>query len=267
MQNDETRKLYRYISYQTFTDMVQEQSLCFVRPSLWEDPYEGYLFQKLKTQSGREEVEKILDSHFVATKDFIRGIFLGLALQFEKTFYAQSWSLCADSDAMWRIYSFDSTAIRIEVTESNIAKLQNVEILDVSYEENIDLLAELFRVGLDKDRTDFKEIFRTKRHAFAHEQEVRLITRRNEAVNEKSDEEIALFTQALKGTNLEGVLADLTGNNKNTLKVSFGEPSLFFNSICLHPKAPDWFNGTVKKFCENNELPYIGKSKLYGNVI
>jgi len=253
------------MSYQSFTDLVQERSLCFVRPKLWEDPYEGYLFQKLKTESGQKVIRDLLDSQFASS--FVRDLFFDLALEFERIFYAQSWSLCSDSDAMWRIYSFDNKAIRIEISESSIAKLPNVEILNVSYENHIDLLTELTRVGLGQNRTDFSEIFRIKRKAFAHEEEVRLIFKRNEAVNEKSDEEVAQFAKALTGTDLEGVLPEIVQKSRDTVRISYAHVPSFFDSICLHPQAPDWFNGTVKKYCETNGLPYIGKSKLYENVV
>lgn len=256
------RKLYRYISYKSFTDLVQEGSLRFVRPKLWDDTHEGYLFQKMKTDSGRMEIRKILDSHF--SDSSVVDIFFDHAVNFEKTFYAQSWSLCPDSDAMWRIYSYDNTAIRIEVSESNIAKIPKIEIMDVVYEEKIDLLSELNRVGLSQDRTDFAEIFRMKRRAFSHEEEVRLVYRRHEAINEMSDEKADIFAKALKGTTLEGLLTTIT---QNTAQIKFSDIPSFFESICLHPRASDELKESVESFCQTNALTFIGKSKLYGNVV
>ncbi len=31
----------------------------------------------------------------------------------------------------------------------------------------------------------------------------------------------------------------------------------------LHPQTPNWFDETLAKYCEDNNLNYLGKSKLY----
>lgn len=46
MNIDVDRKLYKFMSFYSFVDLIQSKSLNFVRPKVWEDPYEGFIFQK-----------------------------------------------------------------------------------------------------------------------------------------------------------------------------------------------------------------------------
>ena len=45
--------------------------------------------------------------------------------------------------------------------------------------------------------------------------------------------------------------------------VDFDEIDEFIDSVVLNPFAPEWFNETLKAFCDNNKLRYLGKSTLY----
>lgn len=254
------RKLYKYMSFHSYVDLVQSKSLNFVRPCVWDDPYEGFIFQKLKTEKGKSEIRKLIES---IPDNLVKGIFIDLALRFEKIFYAQSWSLCAESDAMWRIYNFDNTTVRIEVLESQIQKVTDIKILDVEYDAEINLEKEIKKICLHENKTKFMEIFRIKRMAFAHEKEVRLIYQKNDAINEKSDEEKKVFENALRGTDLEHILTNINDSYSNFQKIDFSYIPNFINSVCLHPQAPDWFNLTLEEFCRLNSQNYLGKSKLY----
>lgn len=261
MNIDVDRKLYKFMSFYSFVDLIQSKSLNFVRPKVWEDPYEGFIFQKLKTIDGKKEIEYLLKK---IPDNIAKSIFFDLALKFEKIFYAQSWSLCSESDAMWRIYNYENKTVRIEVLESKIRQIENIEIVDVEYDDEINLEREIEKIGLYKDQTNFMEIYRVKRTAFRHEREVRLIYQNNEAINQISEDKIELFEKALRGTELESVLNDITTKSyPDIFKIDISSIPSFVNSVCLHPQAPDWFDLTIRKYCELNKINYIGKSKLY----
>lgn len=34
-------------------------------------------------------------------------------------------------------------------------------------------------------------------------------------------------------------------------------------SVMLHPRAPDWLEKLLEKYCDINDLNYVGKSKMY----
>lgn len=79
-------------------------------------------------------------------------------------------------------------------------------------------------------------------------------------ISEKfSDEELSditikpsYYAQAKKWNNIPSVI-----------DVSYDKNDNFIESVMLDPRSPDWFDTTVKLFCANHEIDYIGKSKLY----
>ena len=228
------RPLYRFMSFQSFSDMIQRNALCFVKPELWEDPYEAFFFKKFHTPVGKVEIMK-LTSGF-ENSDFC----LFIIEQFERTFYAQSWTSCEESDALWKIYSFGNFGIRIKVLESNIKGLDEVDIMDVDYVKKHDLDEEIRRIGIKNGQTMCREIYRLKRMAFQHEEEVRLVYQLKEGVNTKETPTVHYV--------------DYSSNRE------------FFESVCLHPLAPSWFNETMKRLCELNGINYVGQSKLYEKI-
>jgi len=188
---------------------------------------------------------------------------------FEKTFYAQSWSKCAESDAMWRIYNYENKTIRIEVLESNIRLIENIEIIDIDYNDSINLESEIDKLCLQDSKLDFSQLYSIKRTAFSHEQEVRLIYRDHNVLNEKTPEEIETF-KGLIGTKFEQVYHDLKKNSlyksSDISIIKIEDINTFINSVLLHPQSSDWFDHTLELFCTECNLNYLGKSKLYENI-
>ena len=134
-------------------DFLESKELHFVSPSQWEDPYERILVHKR--------------SHAI---------------------FAQCWSKKAASDAMWRIYSADRTAVRIRTTRAKLQRelsshkaSSEVDFLigDVGYLPSAEVNTRIAAVA-----TDLKQNYQSrraadallaKREAFDHEAEVRVI--------------------------------------------------------------------------------------------
>jgi hypothetical protein len=257
--------LFRFMSFYSFVDLVQTQSLTLVRPALWEDPYEGFIFQKLKSEAGKNEIIEILNKY---PDNPIKGFFIDIALKFEKTFYAQAWTICPESDALWRIYNFEDKAIRVEVLENKMRQIPGLDILYVQYDDEIDVRKEIERIGLPINQTLFSEVYRVKRAAFSHEKEVRIIYQLKDAINETSPEEQVLIKNAFRGTPYEKVLNEKPRfiSYPNIYKASFSRVPQFIKSVMLHPQSPNWFNITLEQYCQENNLNYLGKSKLYKSL-
>ena len=51
------KRLYRYISFEDFVNLLVNNKERFVRPVSWEDKYEGYLFSHMET---KEEIREIV---------------------------------------------------------------------------------------------------------------------------------------------------------------------------------------------------------------
>lgn len=252
--------LYRYIGFDTFVDMVQSESLAFVLPSVWEDPRELHAVKNY-----------IQQQEDIITRLFLLGIL-------DKT-YAQCWSQLEESDAMWRIYSYAQRALRIKVRRDSFCKL-NPEIIvkDVIYTNEIDeSIATLVDI-----KNNLMQLWSYKRKAFEHEKETRVILPYKypdeEAVEEHirayvglysddSAQQVSFIESFKKGSIKENIeyAAALTNANKRDAvrKVPFSHCVDFIQGVLVHPLAPSWYVETVRTFCENNGIPFEGKSTLY----
>jgi hypothetical protein len=129
-----------------------------------------------------------------------------------------------------------------------------------------------------------REVFRVKRTAFAHEQEVRVITHSDFNYIEKTQPrqgwdvppEVAreLLEQLrargeLTDADVKKVMAEILGGasqvepSYNLKHVSLESVPDFIESVVVHPTADDWFVSMVADFCKRNELPFGGRSALY----
>ena len=219
--------IYRFISFESFVDIVQRKSLAFVSPSKWEDPYESFIFKAIRTDDGRSEVIEIL-------RQLRQDTHIDILDNFEHIVKGQCWTQISESDALWRIYSYDNMSVRIEVDIENMKKLKNVKLFEVNYYEKLDLAKEVEQIlSEDKNSISLFKAFCNKRDSFEHEKEIRLLT-------------------------------DIKTPNSDSIEyISFKDIEGFIKSVMLHPLAPNWFNDTLKEFCKLNNLEYIGKSKLY----
>ena len=55
-----TGELYRFISFETFINLVVMKKDMFKRPCKWDDSYEGFMFALLDREDKRKDVIKIL---------------------------------------------------------------------------------------------------------------------------------------------------------------------------------------------------------------
>lgn len=141
--------LYRYISFESFVGLVQNKALTFVLPELWDDPKEGVPFFKF-LNSIEDDFEKIMYYSI-----------------YHKTF-GQCWTKLSESDAMWRIYSYNNRAVQIKVDTDKLLLLKDVRIVPVEYTDS-------YIVDSSKKMESFYKSLARKRVAFQHENEVRLI--------------------------------------------------------------------------------------------
>ncbi len=250
--------LYRYISFEKFVGMIQNQALTFVAPDMWEDPKESSAFNTY-LNSIENTYEKL----------FLQCIY-------NKT-YGQCWTKLAESDAMWRIYSYNNKALRIKVSKNKITLLENVDVVDINYTDN---------VFDGKNRKNGKQLFletlSQKRLAFEHEQEVRLISLYQYKDDDDIDKNIKamlvvcrhpqsfeLLDSMFPDTELEQqveqavILSNVGKNYQSTKNISFKHISNFIEGVMVHPQAPDWYTKIVEDFCKLNNIVFEGKSSLY----
>lgn len=238
-------KIYRFMSIESFIDMVMKKSLTFVHPSRWDDPYEYILLDNLRK---------------MYNYDFIQANSL---FNLAHSVFCQSWTKKNESDALWRIYSHNNSSVRVCVKNENIKKLEGVTKKEINYSDNIS----------SEDVKTWDDLYNSitkKRTAFMHEEEVRLIK-----INPTE-------TQLSFGTNELFKFANTLSLNKNLtveqtkdikkfnnceyvekIQIPFNNIDNFIDSVMLNPFAPDWFNETLELFCKEYNINYLGKSKLY----
>lgn len=174
--------------------------------------------------------------------------------------------------------------IRIKTTSEKVEAIGIVNVFDVDYREPT-LEEELKRICSGVNKVDVREAFRTKRKAFVHEEEVRLITNIDNQylpVNPSrraSDPPPEQFKAALRQMHRLGQInaQELAEGSKNideqhkkqglppnqVKPVSFGHVENFIESVLVHPMAPAWFVAMVGEFCNRNGVPFDGQSQLY----
>ncbi len=253
-------KIYRYMSFESFVDTILRKQLIFVHPSLLEDPFELHYFHQ-RTQNRMNRSQKTLDQEFIGSI---------LEKIIANKLYIQSWSKLDESDALWRIYSHSGTSVRIEVDRGKISLLNDVKILDITYEGCSE--------NYDNDEDEFYKIIGIKRKAFIHENEVRLIKHYKFIDTDDANKHLTAYLalngplyQYFEKIEIDDLKEEINRLvkfiNQNlqckTIPVSFEKVDNFLESAMLNPFAPDWVNDTLELFCKQYGVKYLGKSKLY----
>ncbi|WP_316801462.1 DUF2971 domain-containing protein [Pedobacter frigidisoli] len=182
---DLEKSIYRIFSFQRLQEIFTQKKLTLVRPSMWDDPFENFILRAQATVDGGTPFNIASRNHH----------------------YGQCWSRTKESDAMWRIYSPDKEGVKVKTT---IAKLfrplfekggsfrdihdqeYNLQsfIGKVKYQSQKSLTAMLddtIRMNgkiMDQSGWGQASSFYFKRWAFKHENEVRLIFRDDNNVDD-----------------------------------------------------------------------------------
>ncbi|MFA5634621.1 MAG: hypothetical protein WC977_01835 [Anaerovoracaceae bacterium] len=262
-------QIYRFMSFESFVDLVQTKSLVFANPTSWEDPRE------------LEPVDIWIHEKLLQLED------AGLARLLEYTtheirkrkLYAQCWTALKESDALWRIYYHDGFAVRVSINTADLKRLDNVIMEKVHYLDNFFKLTERF---------DYKQIFCVKRKAFAHEKEIRLLHQYRFKDAKDLEQQAITMLMAIqssdgsskkniahslyKNMSIEESLNDINNRMQYTFfqeptkAISFAHIPQFIKSVMLSPFAPDWFDKTVDTYCGVHSIKYLGKSSLYKDI-
>ena len=153
METPTSSYLYRIMPCKHLVDMLETRELFFASPTSWDDPFERILKHRGTPWT-----------------------------------FAQCWCKRAVSDAMWRIYSSDRTAVRIRTTREKLKALEpriqathhaHFRVEDVRYDlarvitGELDQIADALRAKFDSKRA-LDALF-LKRDAFDYEAEVRAV--------------------------------------------------------------------------------------------
>ena len=157
---DDGDKLYRFISYERLLDIIVNGRFTFAKYKLFDDPWEGF-FHKAYFKVNDNDSYSVMGEN----RPFI-----------------MCFTERKHSDAMWRIYSQQSSGVQISTTVSKLKNLvSDIKGFDcylrtVTYDDEI-MNEDFFIKNLPTSSMQDKIIqcLFHKRKAFDHEQEARLM--------------------------------------------------------------------------------------------
>lgn len=292
--------LYRYISFEEFMSIVTLKRLHFVQPTQWPDTYEGCLYQMLENDENLEPLLSILyeASAFEEQRFIAKGMITDYyrILMVKHNWYGQCWTYKGDeSDAFWRIYSYNNKAIRIRTSNLKVKKIFDsenymVKMKKIRYDKNLsedDLLKSQAWMLVKSD--DTTESYFHKRKAFSHEREYRVLVSpkrnlkgnkdarslflhsANEFAQKRLDDYVQLYPLASK-EDCVASCASIIRAQKFELKkapplyVPVDAASDFITEVLVTPLAADWYVELVEGICNQNNIPFAGKSHLYDAI-
>lgn len=272
-----SKKLFRYIGFEDFINLTINNKDRFVRPSSWDDKYEGYLFSHMETS---EDVRQIVSEMYynLCPRNYYAIPDNYFRMWHSKWFtYAQCWSKHPETDAMWRCYSYGNRAIRIRTKDDKLLshtkkvfpeKEQfSVYLEKVNYDLNKKSILEQ-QISQMKDSLLAHETYFHKRPAFRHEGEYRLLITDNglysaeglssfgvkfkieEQVKGKTDEEIIDYlTERICAQRADW---DRIGDNHVRIEDA-GDISEFLEGVMVHPVAPKWYVDIIEEICRSKK--------------
>ena len=286
VRNLKDMNLYRIVSFESFVSLCMQRRERFVNPiDCWEDTHEGYLLHKLDTRSGIEEVTKVLYNDL-----FNRNIDLTVSnlvkLQRSRfTCYGQSWSSLKDSDALWRIYSYNRHAVQIRSSSIAIKKMIKrtdgdnalVRVGRVYYSDDYKDLSKILYKG---SRTDAPYFY--KRKEFQHEKEYRVILQltnepkeyyklasmviRNNAKHIATGDDIQKIVESAMNLMEKHGFNFYRSSFPKELFVDVGDLPNYIFGVRVHPQAEKWYVELIRTICQVNGLLFDGQSDLYRNI-
>lgn len=272
--------IYRFVGLDVFLNILLTKTLTLVKPDLWEDPYEMYLLKKWVADS----IVEICKKREITLNDYYDFEPLLKIEYMVENLYAQCWSLLPESDALWRIYYNGGKTLRLKVKLDQIKRYKEIIATKVTYSNDLNV------IGCISD-SDLYKLSSTKREAFSHEQEVRLIYNSNLDLMERKilyarfleyykddflrrrNHELTIEDHAelYKPINIDGeelTIDDIImykKDSESTYAISI-DPKEFFVSVYVSPFAPKWFCDTVNSLCNVYGIEYAGQSTLYSRV-
>ena len=161
--------IYRFMSRRRLEELCVRKENCLVRPILWDDPFENFLFSALGLEADGRRVD----------------------FAFRQDFYGQCWTDADESDAMWRIYCGDEDGVRVRCTPRKLLAglykpadpFSKICCFVVKVTDHSDAELEALHGNANFGRTfafdgngaKQCETLLLKRTAFRHESEVRLL--------------------------------------------------------------------------------------------
>ena len=236
-------KVYRYISFQRFCELLFQQELALVHPSKWPDQYETSVIRILKAPENRKALEELFVRHGLSFEKHFDS-FLETIQSVVDDMFCLCFSRSKDAEVMWNAYSFQNHAIMIRTSIDKLRALnpESLTVFRVRYDlENSGLGTLLDNCTFEGNEVsvfnDGDEIIRHKRKCFRYENEMRLVGSALYAPPDKVKDGI--------------------------LYLPIQNISDFIEGVMVHPLAEDRYVALIRKMCMHFGIKFWGRSKIY----
>ena len=288
--------IYRIIDFPVFINLIENRVEWYSKPFSWEDTYEGYWYRKLNNE---EQVHKTVEFFFNKvsidnSEGTLKNVFKLWWARYNC--FGQCWSKQEESDALWRIYSYDKKSVQIRTTDIQLEEIASkfaddfsYTIDDVKYDLDYNNLEKIQSLNMDINQRSIEPFFH-KRLCFFHEEEKRIILTKKGisgfyfkvlAINTmfhaknrpdfnsnmtREDWLKILSEEAYKTIQSENNI--FSDSEKGYLLKISKEYNLsdYITGVRVNPFAEDYFVNLVKSVCKKNGLEFLGKSEMYAVV-
>lgn len=242
MQNEYQMKVYRYLSFRRFSELLFMKELPLINPAKWSNQYEMYAVRELFDNESQERYQMLFNNYgipFEKNFDMLRETVEAIL----NDSYCLCFSRSKDSEVMWNAYSYQNNALMIRTSVDKLLALapESLTVARVQYDlksTQLDFLienCEFEDCGLIISHID--ELLCHKRKCFQYENELRLI-----------------------GGSFDGG-SHRMGNGIVYLPIE--DISNFVERVMVHPSADDGYVDLIKKICQHFGIQFWGRSKIY----
>lgn len=248
------KKLYRYMSFVEFVDILVNKRLTLKSPGNWEDKLENIFLKTVASEEGCTKLIELLNKK--RSSEGNDNLVTDLQVITSKLLEVrcQCWTRNKDDLRMWQD-RHSNKVVCVEVNEDSL-KNNHLKYSNIRYKDEISVINE-FESFEDENRW-LIEFVLSKKKCFSYENECRIYK------GPTSSNVIGKFHW--EGTDAERVwinyLYAVEKNKTEPIYVPFDVQDII--SVQSHPSATDYFEKIVKKLCEEylSIDRYIGRSKI-----
>lgn len=262
---DDETPIFRYMSIPQLLFMVEYKAIHFSKISNWikEDPFEG--------ESINHYINSYKELWESANNERERNtckVGLEVAQNYNSLCFGSSWTIREESDAMWRIYSWENDSLRIKTSvgklrscrtfPSEIKPLYKPHRLQQSARGRVYLapghhcLPRCVNkviygplppppVTQNIERGNgmfFPHVFFHKRKEYDFEEEVRLIVQG--PINSGTFNEMSSYPPQFDVNKVDFLYSSIRED--------------FIEEVVIHPRAKEWVVSTIEKYCQGKSL-------------
>lgn len=241
----DSTKIYRYMSFERFSEILFNKELAFISPSRWNDKFEMTFSEELKLFKNVLLIEEMADNKGVSFRESYDAL-EEMVNEINKETFCLCFSRNKDSEVMWNSYGNGNDTIMIRTSIDKIVNIdpENIYPIRVCYDlgkRSIEKWLEdcdFYKNGIMVTE-DYQTFIGHKRKCFSYENELRIVANSHSKKVIRYDEvnKIIYFR-----------IDDL---------------AYYIENVIVNPLASDGYTRLIKNMCKHFGIRFGGRSKVY----